>query len=90
MLKRDAVASIINMAAVAEGVNPTDMGTHSMRIGGATALYHCTQDLHLVRRYGRWSSNSFLGYLWEAHEAQKGLALRMGRDDWELTKAPTA
>ena len=90
VLKREAIAAVITLAAMAVGVDPEKMGSHSLRIGGATAMYHATQDLKLVQRYGRWASDAFMGYLWEAHEGQKGLAARMGRDDWQLTKAKEA
>ena len=80
----EAVAAILALAAVAEGVPPERMGSHSLRIGGATAMYHATMDLKLVQRYGRWLSDSFQGYLYEAHEMVRGLAAEMGRDDTEL------
>eukprot|EP00974_Lingulodinium_polyedra_P120455 11175092-Lingulodinium_polyedra.AAC.1 len=61
------------------------MGSHSLRIGGATCLYHTVQDLGRVRRFGRWSSDCFHDYLWESHEAAKGLARQMALDVSELT-----
>ena len=53
------------------------LATHSFRIGGATALYHTTHDLHYVQRFGRWSTDCFHGYLWESVEKQKGVAQKM-------------
>ena len=52
-------------------------GSHSLRIGGATALYNATHDVEYVKRFGRWSSNSFSLYLWESRDSTKGLADKM-------------
>jgi hypothetical protein len=84
-VRREDVQHLLQLAAVAAGQDPGRMGSHSLRIGGATALYHTTQDLEIVKRFGRWASNAFHGYLWEAHEKQAGLATGMARDFSELT-----
>ena len=36
---------------------------HSLRIGGATALYQATGDIELVKRIGRWTSSAVHRYL---------------------------
>ena len=51
-------------------------------------MYHVVGDLQLVRRFGRWASDAFHVYLWEAHEPQAGLAAAMARDGTTLTRAP--
>lgn len=78
-VRRDLVKSWLERAAVAEGVPPDRIGSHSLRIGGATALYHVTGDLDLVRRYGRWSSQAHNLYLWEAQEQANGVAEAMSK-----------
>ena len=49
-------------------------------------MYHVTDDLARVRRYGRWQSDAFHGYLWESHEPMKQIANRMAQDRSSLTK----
>ena len=90
VLQRDAVATVVGLAALSQGIDEKLMGSHSLRIGGATAMYHVTRDLKLVQRYGRWASDAFQGYLWEADEAQQGLARDMGRDAFTLSEKPGA
>ena len=43
------------MAAVGE--NPDHFGTHSLRIGGATALFAGGASETVIRTMGRWSSD---------------------------------
>ncbi|CAK0889362.1 unnamed protein product [Prorocentrum cordatum] len=59
--------------------------SHSLRIGGATAMYHVTEDLSRVRRFGRWQSDAFHGYLWDSHEPMKGISGKMARGNSSLT-----
>ena len=40
--------------------------------------------IRIIKRYGRWTSSAFQGYLWEANETAKGVAARMARDDTML------
>ena len=87
-IRRETVQARLAVAAAACGVDRSKMGSHSLRIGGATALYHVTGDLQVVRRFGRWSSDAFHAYLWESHEQMKGLAGRMQEDRSEL-RAPS-
>ena len=39
------------------GENADQFGTHSLRIGGATALFACGADETVIRTMGRWSSD---------------------------------
>ena len=55
--------------------------SHSLRIGGASALYHATGEIETVKRYGRWSSGAFHNYLWDSAEQAKGLAEKMAKDE---------
>ena len=41
------------------GLSPDQYALHSLRIGGATALYRATGDLDLVARYGRWKGTAY-------------------------------
>ena len=84
-LKREVVQHYLRLAAMAQGYDGDKMGSHSLRIGGATAMYHTTNDLQRVRRFGRWVSDCFHSYLWESHEHMQGVARAMATDDSELT-----
>jgi hypothetical protein len=81
---RTDVTAWLERAALSQGVPIERIGAHSLRIGGATALYHTTKDLDLVRRYGRWSSSAYNLYLWEANEQAEGVAASMASDDTTL------
>ena len=84
-IRREEIQGWLELAALANGQAAVRMGSHSLRIGGATALYHCTQDLSTVQRYGRWASSAFHGYLWESHDRQRDMAAHMASDMSELT-----
>ena len=83
-VQREDIQGLIQLAAIADGQASSRYGSHSLRIGGATAIYLSTKDLDHVKRFGRWSSDSFHGYLWEAHERQKGLASSMAAAEGQL------
>ena len=53
------------------------MGAHSLRFGGATALWAAFGDSALVQRWGRWRSDAFHGYLWEGRDNAKGIVEKM-------------
>jgi hypothetical protein len=80
-LVRSDVHRKIAAAAVAENLAPEDLGTHSLRIGGASALWAQYKDSALVQRMGRWRSQAFHGYLWEARNANEKVAQEMARAD---------
>ena len=83
-IKREQLQEVLEQAAREEGLPPEQMRTHSLRIGGATALYHIYQDVELIKRFGRWSSNAFHRYLWEANEMTRGVAAGMAGDTTSL------
>ena len=53
----------LKAAAIGNNVDPRIIGTHSLRAGGATALYIKGVSVLLIQRFGRWKSASFLRYL---------------------------
>ena len=79
-LKREHIQEVLEQAAREEGLPADRMRSHSLRIGGATALYHVYRDVELIKRYGRWSSTAFHTYLWESNEGARGLAASMAGD----------
>ena len=62
-LKRTEVQSFLQQAARGVGLPPERFMSHSLRIGGATALYQSTGEIEVVKRMGRWSSSAVQRYL---------------------------
>ena len=84
-LWRSQVQVLIDTAAAQEGLPPKRFGTHSLRIGGATALFHAGVPVGIIKRWGRWVSDSFQRYLWDANEDAKGLSRKMAEDSGTLS-----
>ena len=83
-LSRGDVRKSLEAAAIAEGVDPNHLGSHSLRIGGASALWASFKDTALIQRWGRWKSDAFQGYIWEDSEVAKGVADQMAAANIEL------
>ena len=49
------------MTAIGENAN--EFGTHSLRIGGATALFAAGASPEVIRTMGRWSSDCYRLYV---------------------------
>ena len=80
---RVQVRRILGEAAEEFGIPKEATGTHSLRVGGASALYLATGgNKDLVQRLGRWSSDAFQGYIWEDPSWTAGLASSMLRTPW--------
>ena len=80
-LTREDVQKVLKKAATAVGLPSERFMTHSLRVGGASALYHAVNDVEIVKRWGRWSSTAFHRYLWDSSEQARDLASRMARDE---------
>ena len=50
------------------GFNKEDIGLHSIRSGGAMAMFLSGTSVIVIQRVGRWSSEAFLEYIWEQVE----------------------
>ena len=83
-MKGSQIQAALAMAAEEESLKPEEFGTHSLRFGGAPALWAAYQDTTLVQRWGRWRSQAFQGYLWEAKDNAKGIARDMAKADLTL------
>ena len=68
VIKRMEVQHLLQQAARGVGLPEERFLSHSLRIGGATALYQATSDIELVKRMGRWSSSSVHRYLEDGGE----------------------
>lgn len=58
---RDVVQAI-KAAAAAVGEDPKNFGSHSLRSGGATALFNAGVDSLVVKKFGRWRSDAVERY----------------------------
>ena len=56
-LRYSDLLALLRALMLAIGENPAQFGTHSLRIGGATALFACGADETVIRTMGRWSSD---------------------------------
>ena len=68
ILERSTVNTAFKAAAVALGLGPADHATHSLRAGGATALYAIGWPPSKTQRRGRWLSDCWLLYIWPDRE----------------------
>ena len=66
--------ALLRSSVAKNGHNPLAFALHSLRAGGATALYRATRDIDLVARFGRWKTASVSAYLWESHQMMDGLS----------------
>lgn len=73
----DNVATTIRRAAVKMGLDPNRFSTHSVRIGGATALLNAGTDRLLIKLMGRWLSNAFEAYPVLNADGSAGMSRRM-------------
>ena len=68
VLKRLEIQHFLQKAADGVGLPRDRFLSHSLRVGGATALYQATSDIELVKRMGRWSSSAIHRYLQDGGE----------------------
>ena len=64
-LKRLEIQALLQKAAIAQGLLPARFMSHSLRIGGASALFQATGEIETVKRAGRWTSSAVQRYLWD-------------------------
>jgi hypothetical protein len=80
-LHRETVQAALRTAAKVTGGDTDEFGSHSLRFGGASALWAAYHDTGLVKRWGRWASDSFHTYLWEDRKGAGGIAASMAKTD---------
>ena len=76
---RACLQQVLVRSAEALGLPPDRMASHSLRFGGATAIWAAYKDSALVKRWGRWASDAFHGYLWEDKDNARGVAEAMAK-----------
>ena len=83
-VRRSEIRDLLRRAAIALGLPVDDFNVHSLRSGGASAIFAATGDEQLVRRFGRWASEAYRGYIWETHGLSRGLSAKMSSAQWDL------
>ena len=76
-LKAAKVASLLKSAATSLGKDPRNYGTHSLRSGGATAMFKGNISKTAIKLFGRWSSDAFERYIQIADCDVEDMASRM-------------
>lgn len=79
VLKRIEVQSLLQQAARGVGLPPERFLSHSLRIGGATALFQSTGEIELVKRQGRWSSSAVQRYLHDGGDQLAKVLVKMAK-----------
>ena len=74
----DDIRAIVRQVCVAIGEDPTQFGAHSLRIGGATALFAAGADPLHIRTMGRWSSDCYRLYVRACFEQTLEWTRRLG------------
>jgi hypothetical protein len=63
MISRSSISDLLKRAARDLGHTDIGISSHSLRGGGATALYAANYTIDEICFFGRWSSNSWLRYV---------------------------
>ena len=68
------------------GYDLNRIGTHSLRSGGAVGLYLKGYDSIMIKKLGRWSSDTYLRYIQpQISNITEGVAERLARSAQSLT-----
>lgn len=78
---RSAVRLAVDLDGLqARGYDPSRVGSHSLRSGGAIALKLAGYDSDTIKKLGRWSSNTYLVYIQtQIAQLTQGIAENMRR-----------
>ncbi|KAE8968658.1 hypothetical protein PR001_g27724 [Phytophthora rubi] len=76
-ISAEDISKTIKRAASRSGLDPARFSTHSVRIGGATALLNAGADRLVIKLLGRWLSNAFEDYPVLSAKGTQGLSQQM-------------
>ena len=80
-LTRQDLQEVLQTIAASLGEEPQSYTPHSLRFGGASAMWAGGFDSYVLRTWGRWNSDAFLAYLWTSRKASANTAARMAAAD---------
>ena len=78
---RDRLGALVKTAASANRIDPSRIGTHSLRSGWANAMFVAGYDIEIIKRWGRWKSDTFTFYLWNGDRALSSVGKGMLRSE---------
>jgi hypothetical protein len=83
--------AVVALDLAQKGFPPEAIGSHSLRAGGAMAMFLNGCDAIAIRKQGRWSSDTFLMYIHEQIAAfSKGVSKAMATSiGWRNIAGPT-
>ena len=87
-VRASAILAAVRLAALqcnlaAQGYDISRIGTHSLQSGGAMALKLAGYDHDMIRKLGRWNSDTYLHYIQsQIGELTAGVARSMARLTW--------
>jgi hypothetical protein len=91
-LCRNRIQRAVQDMAILTGAHKSDYGTHSLRRGGATALYNAGFSRDFIQLMGKWRSDAFKLYISQLVSSLLGISGQMQRSsearsltDLELT-----
>ena len=84
ILTRIMISEALKWAATDMGHKASDYASHSLRIGGATALKAAGWDDESIRRFGRWASDCWRRYVYSSRSDLKPVAAAMARANYTL------
>ena len=77
-LRTDALRRLLKLLMMTIGEDPREFGLHSLRIGGATALFAAGATPIVIRTMGRWSSDCYRLYVRACYEQTLYWSARCG------------
>ena len=63
VLSAQVVTRVLWWIAAKESLKPSLFSTHSLRVGGATALHEAGASVDTIKMHGRWASNAYQRYV---------------------------
>ncbi|CAE7269293.1 ESS1 [Symbiodinium sp. CCMP2592] len=85
-LTRQDIQTALQTVAASLGEEVQAYTPHSLRFGGASAMWAGGMDSYVLRTWGRWNSDAFLAYLWTSRKASANTAACMARADMTPVK----
>ena len=77
VIHKDAICRLLRNGALALGLDPRVVSTHSLRTGGCSAMFNADFPEHEIQRRGRWVSSCWKQYAWSSRRKAVGVADRM-------------
>jgi hypothetical protein len=77
VLPKTKLQDVLKASAARMGFNPRDFTSHSLRAGGASAMYHNGFTVEEIKRRGRWESDVWKIYVQGLSEGKTNYTKRM-------------